>query len=413
MSSFYGLIVSQFLILNFLLAKTIYTSNRKPNFTLKSPELIKSHGYQVEIHNIVTEDGYILEIHRLPYGRINDERNFKNAKRPVLIQHGLAGSSADWILMGAGRALAYMLADAGYDVWLGNNRGNVYSRNHISMLPTERYFWNFSYHELGIYDIPATIDYIIHQTNCKQIFYIGHSQGTTQFWVAMSQKPDYNAKIKLMIGLAPVAFTGNLRGPITKLAKLTYMGVRIGEVFGYPELRSRSIWEKFVSSVFCQDTSIQFFCNNILFLVTGFNQTNLSAMNLTSIMNHIPAGGSWKQLVHFGQGYIYPDNFRQFDYGNDEKNYRVYNSVQPPEYELNKIIAPIALFSSNDDLLATKTDINLLKNKLVNLVFHKEISIKSFSHYDFLWGSSSMSVIFKPILDLLVLYEQNPLHVLY
>lgn len=41
----------------------------------------------------------------------------------------------------------------------------------------------------------------------------------------MSQKPDYNAKIKLMIGLAPVAFTGNLRGPITKLAKLTYMGV--------------------------------------------------------------------------------------------------------------------------------------------------------------------------------------------
>lgn len=74
-------------------------------FFIEQPELIKSHGYQVEIHNIVTEDGYILEIHRLPYGRINGERNFKNAKRPVLIQHGLAGSSADWILMGAGRAL--------------------------------------------------------------------------------------------------------------------------------------------------------------------------------------------------------------------------------------------------------------------------------------------------------------------
>lgn len=59
----------------------------------------------MEIHNIVTEDGYILEIHRLPYGRTNDQRNFKNAKQPVLIQHGLVGSSADWILMGPGKTL--------------------------------------------------------------------------------------------------------------------------------------------------------------------------------------------------------------------------------------------------------------------------------------------------------------------
>lgn len=142
-----------------------------------------------------------------------------------------------------------MLVDAGYDVWLGNNRGNIYSRNHTSMLPSEKRFWNFtyiyiqqsffiifrfscfllifnfSYHELGIYDIPAIIDYILDRTNWDKLHYIGHSQGTTQFWVAMSQKPNYNAKVKLMIGLAPVAFTSNIRGPITKLAKLSYLGV--------------------------------------------------------------------------------------------------------------------------------------------------------------------------------------------
>lgn len=69
------------------------------------------------------------------------------------------------------------------------------------------------------------IDHILLTTGYSKILYIGHSQGTTQFWVMTSVLPEYNSVIALAVGLAPAAFTGHLRGPVTQLTKLTYFGV--------------------------------------------------------------------------------------------------------------------------------------------------------------------------------------------
>ncbi|RAL68484.1 hypothetical protein DID88_007212 [Monilinia fructigena] len=64
------------------------------------------------------------------------------------------------------RCLAFTLVERGYDVWLGNNRGNKYSKKSIHHSPSDIAFWNFSIDEFAFHDIPDTIQYILDTTFC-------------------------------------------------------------------------------------------------------------------------------------------------------------------------------------------------------------------------------------------------------
>jgi len=46
---------------------------------------------------------------------------------PILMGHGLGGSSDTFIRNIESKSLAYVLVNEGFDVFLMNNRGNLYS----------------------------------------------------------------------------------------------------------------------------------------------------------------------------------------------------------------------------------------------------------------------------------------------
>ena len=73
------------------------------------------------------------------------------------------------------RSWAKFLSDQGYDVWMGNNRGNIYSRGHKTISADDDAFFDYSFFEIGAYDLPAMINYVRDKTGQEKIAYIGHS----------------------------------------------------------------------------------------------------------------------------------------------------------------------------------------------------------------------------------------------
>jgi lysosomal acid lipase/cholesteryl ester hydrolase len=61
--------------------------------------MIERHGYTSETHTVTTEDGYILNLHRIP----------NRGKPPVLLNHGILMSSVDYVITGPDRALGKYL----------------------------------------------------------------------------------------------------------------------------------------------------------------------------------------------------------------------------------------------------------------------------------------------------------------
>lgn len=57
-----------------------------------------------------------------------------------------------------------MIADLGYDVWLGNNRGVIDYSRHETLSESDKKYWDFSFAEMGLYDVSAQINFILDET---------------------------------------------------------------------------------------------------------------------------------------------------------------------------------------------------------------------------------------------------------
>ncbi|XP_075230312.1 lipase 3-like [Lycorma delicatula] len=378
-------------------------STAKPNINRSKVSLINKRGFIAQLYHVTTEDGYILQL-----TRITPRVPTKSKYAPVLLQHGVLAASDQWLLQGRGRDLAFILAENGFDVWLGDQRGSVNSRANIKYGPHDERFWDFSFHESGMYDLPAFIDKILLITKASQITFIGHSMGTTVFLVMASMRPEYAERVKLSILLAPICFPPVPRSQSMivnlLLANADYIGNSLLAAKQY-EILPRSLAFQNIIQNYCKENSPTLnICLGVVGNVYGDNRANLDMSMIPFYFSSVPAGTSLKTLFHLVQIFK-TGKFQQYDYGPLE-NIKKYGEITPPTYPLLNFDSQVALIYGNNDGLLNRESVGKLERNLRGIRMVYEVDDPRFSHLDFMFGNNAKRLVYDKILELIYITEK-------
>ncbi|KAJ1530535.1 hypothetical protein ONE63_005424 [Megalurothrips usitatus] len=194
-----------------------------PKVTFKLPEvrpttaLIGKFGYPAEGHYVETDDGYVLRLDRVA----------RPGADVVLLGNPLTCNSACYCMLER-ESLAFKMFDAGFDVWLGNFRGNGLSKNHTRFSVNDGRFWDFSWHEHGTLDVPAMVDYIVSATGRETLLYAGHSMGSTALLVTAALRPRTATRIRAAFLMGPAAYMGNHDTPSLYAAHALLQETEVG-----------------------------------------------------------------------------------------------------------------------------------------------------------------------------------------
>lgn len=185
---------------------------------------MKTWGYDWEAVKVTTEDDYILNTFHI-LGKTGQPRP-ESLKASVLVQHGASVDAHSFIeYTGDKKSFVLALADEGYDMWIGNNRGTATSQGHKTLnAATDNAYWDFSWAEMGLYDDVANIKMIKDKADVDKVFYIGYSQGTAQMFYSLAKNDSfYKDSLYKAVMLAPCMMPNNSnKAEVDRMAEIIF-----------------------------------------------------------------------------------------------------------------------------------------------------------------------------------------------
>ncbi|KAL9243349.1 hypothetical protein vseg_017247 [Gypsophila vaccaria] len=327
-------------------------------------DVITELGYPYEAIHVVTEDGYILLLERIPR---------RDSRKAVYLQHGVMDSSMGWVSNGVVGSPAFAAYDQGYDVFLGNFRGLV-SREHVDRTISSGRYWRYSINEHGTKDIPAMIEKIhevktmelklrypdLDEENSDRQPYnlcaICHSLGGAGIlmYVVTRRLIQEPHRLSRLILLSPAGFHDDSNLAFTLIEymflALAPIMVKIVPAFYIPTRFFRMLLNKLARD-FHNYPAVGGLVQTLMSYVVGGDSSNwVGVLGLPHYnMNDMP-GVSFYVAHHLAQ-MKRSGKFRMFDYGSQDANMQVYESPEPLDlgeyYDLIDI--PVDLVAGKKD----------------------------------------------------------------
>ncbi|MCO5582178.1 hypothetical protein L7F22_036068 [Adiantum nelumboides] len=349
--------------------------------------VLPQQGYDCMEYVATTKDGFLLGVQKIT------RHPAPSSKGPVFLMHGLLVGGDVWVLNTPSEALGFILADAGYDVWIGNTRTTRFSQGHTTLQRTESAYWDWSVDDMAEQDLPAMLDLVYGMAHQK-IHYIGYSQGSQQAFAAFSQG-QLISYINKVVMLAPVAYVDHGSAPL----ELGLFDLHVDQILQAAHVNEFSTQTRMgtqVVDLICGQTNRRCY-QSWIFLFAGEN----CCLNITKrelLERYETQATSVKNLAHLAQQGR-RSSFTRFDYGSSE-NLRRYGSPVPPSYSIADIPPLSMLFISGlRDALADQIDVTRLIMELRSNV--RSYIDPSFGHLDFILADTANTRIYDQILSFL------------
>ena len=372
-------------------------------------EFCESRGFLCQDIKIVTHDNYHIVIHRVINPNI-----MSNDTEPVILWHGMGASSYQWLYTSKDGAatdwknesnssmtddsLAITLLNQGYDVYLPNLRGNEYANGHEYFdLNRDAKYWDFSLDEIIKYDCSAVIDKVLEVSKKSKTNYVGFSLGGMIICGLLSDRPEYNQKIR---NLTIMASAVSVNSDIARYASdSTYdyfvhmltrnsgniLPIIVSKIVAY--LAGGNLYADSDSALMklLRDPGAQY-------SLWYFGSRCINTSRAAVMGSHIHIAMSRKVIAHVLQ-FVLARRWRKFCYG--KKNEDIYGSIEAPVYDVSNINVDkmTLIFSQFDRLISTEDAKNMLDELRMPNVIWDPVTVKNYDHFDLVLGHDTANVV--------------------